>query len=304
MLLQEEYSKDPNVMVSGVNCDNHSVCARNNVTSFPTFIEHYKGEFANTTSENKSMETFQYLTDRLLEKKLGNPWQPLPSNPHDFPFFVFQVSRSTNYSTIHTLKRAIVTSGMFVNCYLNQSDGFPDTPIVFYFNSTHQTIFNQELSILTLKSFFVDTANTSALDLSIAGAKKSTQRIAFFIGIDSKSHMTMKRLSKKFPGKFLWATSANRKEASKYFHLQKTDLPAIVIVDPTNWTYSALKLSLDIQEMKRFLGNPSHVFMPIKSTEKSSLSLIFFVLISITAIVVIVAVLIYIVFGRRSSKRD
>jgi heme/copper-type cytochrome/quinol oxidase subunit 2 len=56
--------------------------------------------------------------------------------------------------------------------------------------------------------------------------------------------------------------------------------------------------------MKRFLGTSSHIFVPIKPTEESSLSSAVFILIFIAAITGIVAILMYIVFRRHSSKRD
>jgi thiol-disulfide isomerase/thioredoxin len=274
-LVQEEYADDPNIMLGSMNCEEFPVCAMNRVSLFPTFVEFYKGEFANTTDENKSVENFQYLADRLIERKNGAILQSRPERITRYPAFVFEARSDANYSAIHVLKRAAILSEMQIPFYLRTNPDTPEIPKVTALVDPKRTVeFDQVFTVKNVKEFLVQNANLIDLDWTMESLKKSSLPFAVFASSDSKSFAVVKKLARKMPGKFAWGNARNLREVEIYFGLRREELPAILIINATNWTFSLMRMAIEIHKMRRFLSSDQNKFFPIKSPKLISVWII------------------------------
>jgi thiol-disulfide isomerase/thioredoxin len=259
--LQEEYKSDMNIMLGAVDFVAHKVCEYNQVHLFPTFVEHYRGEFTNTTDDNKTVEIFQYLADRLLEKKTGDPFRQWPGHIDEFPFFVFHIPEAINYSIIHVVKRAIVGTGIALPFYVSQSRANPVTPKIVAHLGPDQTVeYNQPPSLAALQEFLRYNANVFDYSWTMKTLRNATY--AVFVTSDAKIVLLIKKFATKLPGAFTWAKTAFTKDLKYYFRLRQDDLPAILIVDGRTRQFALLRRAHDPRSIEKFLRAPAQ-FSPI-----------------------------------------
>jgi hypothetical protein len=290
-------------MLGAVNCVDYPVCEMNGIGLFPTFVEHYRGEFINTTDDNKSVEIFQYLADRLLEKKAGSPLRQFGGKIDTYPSFLFQVKRGVNYSAIHFLKRAAILSAVPCPFYIEEGSDFPEIPKVLAWSKSDQTVeFHENFTVSNLVEFILDNSGIIDLDWSLNSARETNLIFAVFVSGDVTSYLTLKKYARKYRGRYAWATTRNYREMERYFGLKRDELPAVVLVNGTGGTFAILKNAIEPRDIKKFLMSDRNEFDPLRKPDDSTFWLLSIVG-SLILILALIAVFYYFVF-RKSPKHD
>jgi thiol-disulfide isomerase/thioredoxin len=302
--LQDEYENDTNIMLGAVNCVDHPVCELNGIGLFPTFVEYYQGQFTNTTDDNKTVEIFQYLADRLLEKKTGSPFRTFKGKIDAYPSFLFQIKKRVNYSAIHTLKRAIIASGTSCPFYLEVKSTHPEIPSIFAYETSlgKPEQFQSNFTVPDLVGFILDHSHLIDLNWSVKTRHQTDLLFAVLVSGDVTGSWTIKSYARKHRGRYAWGTTRDLREVNDYFKLQKDDLPAVLLVNETAGSFAVLKQALDGRDIKKFLSANQHIFSPITIPEEGH-SWVKIGLASLCGVLLFMFLFYWFVF-RRTSKQD
>jgi thiol-disulfide isomerase/thioredoxin len=299
--LQEEYKDDANIMLGAVDCVAYKVCEYNHVHAFPTFLEHYRGDFTNTTDENKTVEIFQYIADRLLEKKTRDPFHQYTGEIDHFPSFVFHIPTMLNYSIIHVVKRAIAATGISLPFFIDQHESNPSIPKIVAHLGPDQTVeYTQPPSLPTLQAFL--TQNANVFDYSWTINSLRNQKWAVFVTNDAKIVMLIKKFATKLPGTFSWGRTEFKKELRHYFGVRQADLPVVLIVDGATRQFALLRGAHDPRAIENFFKAPAQ-FSPIPPPPRT-LPLWLKLTATLIGALVLAGSLIWLVFRRSTAKQE
>jgi thiol-disulfide isomerase/thioredoxin len=297
--LQEEYANDKDILIGALNCVESRICDREDIPTIPAFIEHFKGDYTNSTEENKTMEVFQYIADSLIEKASGPRLIKSRRRISSFPSFVLRTKPGIDYSILHILKRVISRSEIPVPFYLDERKSNPDGPKLVAHRGPNQRVeYEGELSFEGIEDFVLRNVNIFDFDWSIKAISKS--RHAVLVTNDTKGMFVIQKLATKLPGRYVWGRARPTPDLERQFSIDDRDLPSLLVVEGGSRGFAVLRSVVESRDMERFLRDPGEL-SPIPGY---SLAVWISIAGAVLGVLISLGIFYWAVFGRKPAKKD